>query len=199
MQNLNTYIELYGEDEVKRMMEISSPISLEVFLARLYFELGLIIQDLEAGRKERGEDGEDRLSIEIVACLKSAGYLAIKDPTHGGHVDIFVSPKRKPEFKWYAEAKIWGGVEYLEKGMTQLLSRYATGREKNLGFLVYFKEANLVAKMQKWKEFLEASDSVDASASKSVDEFTFCTAHHHDSGSLVEVRHMSVNIYWNPK
>lgn len=198
MHDLNKFLDLYGRSDFIRIMEITAPQTEGVFIRRLYEEIGVIIKTLESGRKERFDDSEDRLSVEIVNCLKSAGYISMKDPTQGGHVDILVEPKNNNKMKWYGEAKIWHGVEYLNKGINQLLSRYASGSEKNIGFLVYFKEGNMIAKMGDWFSYLIKQPDVDAGKSRVIDEKSFVTTHHHSTGTTIEVQHFSVNIHWNP-
>jgi hypothetical protein len=198
MHNLEHFTQLYGVHDFLRIIEIKAPKSEEVYIRRMYEELGLIIKMIEAGRKERSDDDEDRLSVEIVNCLNSAGYFCQKDPTHGGHVDFLVIPERNKNFKWYGEAKIWDGVTYLSKGISQLISRYASGREKNLGFLIYFKSDSLVSKMTGWLDHLKAGGQIDSSKTKEIDEFSFTTSHPHSSGTNIEIRHLAVNIHWNP-
>lgn len=198
ISDFQSFLDNYGADDFKRQIEISAPMNEEVFITRLYEEIEAIIKLIESAPKERSVDGEDRLSVELVSNLNSAGYFSIKDPTQGGHVDILVQPKKSRKFKWYGEAKIWNGVKYLNGGMDQLLSRYATGKEPNLGFLVYFKTDNLVHKMKEWKTHLNTRIEVDQSLNQDIDHFSFYTVHNHSAGSKIKIRHFSLNIYWNP-
>lgn len=198
MSDFQPFLQSYGENEFVRVTQIVAPVTEQIFLSRLYEELDAIISSIEASPKEHSNDSEDRLSIEIVNMLKSARYTATKDPTHGGHVDIYVEPK-SGKFKWYGEAKIWNGVNYLDGGMNQLLTRYASGKELNLGFLVYFKADNLVKKMSDWKEHLNSKLDVNKDLTEEINNFSFYTVHKHTTGSDIKVRHFSINIYWNPK
>ncbi|BBH12952.1 hypothetical protein [Chromobacterium haemolyticum] len=198
MSSFDDFARLYGEVPFRRTLEIIAPANYDTFVSRLYEELGCIIQNLESAPKERSKDLEDRLSLEIVNCLKSAGYISEKDPTHGGHVDILVYPVQKKDMKWYAEAKIWGGVEYLNGGMDQLLTRYASGRHPSLGFIVYFKNGEIIDSMSKWAVCLkDRSDFQEKDESE--DGFTFSTMHNHASGKNIMVRHFAVNLNWSPK
>ncbi|UDM18396.1 hypothetical protein [Vogesella sp. XCS3] len=194
--DLEDFLSLYGAVDLIRTMEIIAPETEEVFITRLYKELDEIIVSLEAGKKERSEDGEDRLSIEIVSCLQRSGYVAMKDPTQGGHVDMLVQPKQRSAMKWYGEAKIWDGVAYLQSGMDQLLDRYATGRQIYLGFLVYFKEQGIVTKMKKWFEHLSLLPKTYCCKCEPITDFSFSSTHPHSSGSKILVRHFSVNVEW---
>ena len=51
MHNLDTYIQLYGEVDFIRIVEITSPLTLDDFIRRLYQEIVLIIQNIESGRR----------------------------------------------------------------------------------------------------------------------------------------------------
>ncbi len=198
MHNLESFITAYGIDEFRRTMEIHAPETASIFIERLHTEIEAIVTELESARKERSNDSEDRLSVEIVNCLKSAGYFAEKDPTHGGHVDFLVSPKTKRAMKWYGEAKIWSSVGYLEGGIDQLLGRYASGRERFLGFFIYFKSRDIAGIMNRWLAHLNGLTSVIGGKSRVIDELSFITCHKHDAGTEIQVRHFAVNIYWNP-
>lgn len=189
----------YGEASLKRLFEIEGPVSHDVFVSRLYSELDKIISDLEAGRKERMKDGEDRLSLEIVTCLRAAGYHAVKDPTQGGHVDVLVSPKNKREYKWYGEAKIWHGIKSnIEPGLGQLLERYASGRDSHLGVLVYFQTAGACTHLKEWQEHLCTVRPLGAIGVTDIGPFVFDSDHDHASGARIKVRHFAVNVHWNP-
>ena len=100
--------------------------------------------------------------------------------------------------KWYGEAKIWNGVTYLQKGINQLLTRYASGREKNLGFLVYFRFPGMTGKMSEWLSHLNLQSDVDSHNSIITNEFIFSTTHLHSAGTKIEVKHFAINVHWNP-
>lgn len=198
--DLKKFTDLYGMSSLIRMMEIKAPKSEEVFIRRLYKELDEIIISVERGRKERCEDEENRLSSEIVNCLKSAGYHSENDPMQGGHVDFLVEPEQNRTLKWYGEAKIWHGPKYLNDGITQLLSRYASGRQGYLGFVVYFKTDDMVGKMSEWSSHLtKQADVLSIEDSTSTSKFSFCSTHKHSTGSQIKIQHLAVNVHWNPK
>lgn len=50
-ETLNDFIESYGCSDLMRLLEIQAPPSQEVFVRRLYKEIGDMIRDLEASRK----------------------------------------------------------------------------------------------------------------------------------------------------
>ncbi len=194
------FLALYGSNEFFRTMEINAPESEEIFIRRLYIELNEIISGLERNRKVRCKDEENRLSAEIVNCLTSVGYHSENDPMQGGHVDFLVEPKHKRTLKWYGEAKIWHGPKYLNDGITQLLSRYASGRQGYLGFVVYFKTDDMVGKMSEWSSHLtKQADVLSIEDSTSTSKFSFCSTHKHSTGSQIKIQHLAVNVHWNPK
>lgn len=198
-RDLDHFIELYGQSDLLRLAEILGPLTEDVFVNRLYMEIEKIVKTIEEGRKERSKDGENRLTLELVTSLRQTGYLADNDPTHGGHVDLLVRPKNKPEMKWYGEAKIWDGVEYLHGGITQLITRYASGRERRLGFLVYFRCDSLMSKMGDWQEHLEHDSETYKDDFFKIDDYSFVSSHQHSSGSKIFVRHFAININWKPE
>lgn len=194
--NVSEFAELYGYSELIRTMQIQAPVDHDAFISRLHQELGRIIQLIESGPKERAADGEDRLTMELVSCLTSAGYIAVKDPTQGGHVDVLVTPKQNQSMRWIGEAKIWNGVEYLHGGMEQLLTRYATGREKHLGFIIYIKKAKAAKLILKWRGYVKGLPVCYARSTECIDQFSFSSNHVHQSGIEVTVRHFGINIFW---
>lgn len=198
MANLDEFIELYGKADLLRVAEIKAPKDYDSFINRLYIEIGDVISGMESARKERTEDGEDRISVEIVQNMKARGYIAFKDPTHGGHVDIFVQPERKQEFTWFAEAKIWRGSIKLKGGLEQLLNRYASGRQKNIGLLVYFKCPELTIKLNEWRSFISDNGLCQFKNNNLINDFSFETTHKQQAGTEVVVRHMGINLCWSP-
>jgi hypothetical protein len=136
------YRRRYGDDELVRVVEIAHPSTGEIFVKRLYKELDAVIDEIERTASLRQKDGEDHITSDIVLGLRRAGYNATHDAYSKGHADIKVA---QDEFVWLGEAKIHDGYDYLLKGLKQLLSRYATGREKGSGLLVYIKGGNASA------------------------------------------------------
>ena len=196
---LDAFINLYGVDKFNRLMEVCAPLSQDVFVSRLYREIEEMVEALESARKERKDDSEDRLSSEIVLNLRARGYSAFKDPTQGGHVDIYVRAKDQDKFTWYAEAKIWNGPVYVEGGLGQLLQRYATGRHPDLGLFIYFKDRGIVNKLRDWSAHLELNRLEGLDKIYPVNDFCFDSTHFHASGADIKIRHFGVNVFWRPE
>lgn len=196
---LEEFEKSFSHEELRELFEVRSPKDYEIFIRRLYQTLEAILIKMEESPKERNHDSEDRISVEIVLALSRSGYVATKDPTQGGHVDIHVAPPKKPEMKWYGEAKIWDGPGSIEKGLTQLLSRYATGRQSQLGIFIYFQKKGVVTKLLDWQEHLRINRPQDLIQVTPITDFILESNHIHKSGAQITVRHFGVNLDWSPE
>lgn len=196
---LEHFVADFGTEYLLRKCEIQAPPNEATFIHRLYEALQEIVIDLESAPKERHKDDEDRISVEIVLALRGHGFSATKDTTQGGHVDIHVSAIRKPQMRWYGEAKIWKGPKYLRGGLNQLLLRYATGRQTDLGLLIYFQKPGIVTRLREWKRALHSSaNQIQLKHTNVLNNFTLESEHLHKSGATVRVRHIGINLDWSP-
>ncbi|MGX7885473.1 hypothetical protein ACWTWO_14015 [Enterobacter hormaechei] len=120
------------------------------FIMMLYKDIETILALLEKTASLRQNDGEDRLSIEIINILIGAGYLASHDQYINGHSDIVVSFN---SFTWIGEAKIHSSYDYLMEGFMQLCDRYSTGNEDDCegGLIFYIKGNNALEVVERWK------------------------------------------------
>ena len=120
----------------------------------------------------------------------------------GGHTDIAVKNLRG-EY-WVGEAKIHSSYPYLMTGWNQLSTRYIRGTPgfDHGAFLVYIRNQDCSAVVNKWKEDLQAlqlSGMLVAPCSVR-QQLGFYSEHdHQDSGRKVYVRHIGINLCWNPK
>jgi hypothetical protein len=196
---LGEYCRRYGEDDLIRTMEIRHPDSSQVFVKRLYKELSAIIDGLERTASLRQNDGEDRITIDIVSGLCQAGYRATHDEFSKGHTDITLT---QDSYKWLGEAKIHKDYAWLVEGLKQLLSRYATGRESGSGLLIYIKGSNAQAILDEWRRRLEASKECNLKSTENADmaEKLVFWSIHNQKGSGLEIRtkHLGVSLYHNP-
>lgn len=148
---IGNYCKQHGDADLVRVIEIRHPASGAVFVDRLYKELDTVIRDLEESSSVRQQDEEDRITVDIVAQLRRAGYDASHDTYTKGHVDIRVA---QDSFVWLGEGKIHRDYDWLFKGMNQLLGRYTTGREEGAGILIYIKGKNAKAVLEEWRKRL---------------------------------------------
>jgi hypothetical protein len=194
------YRRRYGDDELVRVVEIAHPSTGEIFVKRLYKELDAVIDEIERTAALRQKDGEDHITSDIVLGLRRAGYNATHDAYSKGHADIKVA---QDEFVWLGEAKIHDGYDYLLKGLKQLLSRYATGREKGSGLLVYIKGGNASAVLDEWRHRLEKGKECNLKGTEDADKaekLVFWSIHtHKGSGLEIRTKHLGVSLYFRPE
>ncbi|WP_052263623.1 hypothetical protein [Comamonas thiooxydans] len=176
--------------------------SYEQFVKVLYQDLDACIRFMEDDPKVRQEDGEDRLTTEIIGQLKSRGYSATHDELVGGHSDIVV--RYFDKYVWVAEAKIHSSYDYLGGGFDQLTTRYLRGTvNANEGaLLIYIRNADVAAVVKNWSTKLAERDLPDFSqdACPARGELGFYNTYkHHSSGLPVRIRHMGINLHWDPK
>jgi hypothetical protein len=196
---LGEYCRRYGEEDLIRTMEIRHPDSSDTFLKRLYKELNAIIDSLERTASFRQNDGEDRLTIDVVSSLRQAGYQATHDEYSKGHADISVT---QDSYKWLGEAKIHKDYAWLVEGLKQLQKRYATGREAGSGLLIYIKGSNAQAVLDEWRRRLEMSKECNLKSTEDTDKtekLAFWSIHNHEgSGLEVQTKHLGISLYHNP-
>lgn len=166
----------------------------------LYNDIDRIIYKMQENAELRHEDGEDRLTIDIVNMLNVMGYNASHDEKHGGHTDILI---KKQSFLWIGEAKKHSNYNYLWEGFQQLNTRYSTGddNQQEGGIIIYItnKDANSV--MIKWNEHLAEKKLPDYEANPCKKrKLTFLSTHQHEkSGLKFKVRHMPVLLHFEPQ
>ena len=170
------------------------------FIEILYEDIDEIIQDIQENPELRKDDGEDRLTIEILTNLNRLGYTVTHGTKIGGHTDLLVKYRA---YKWIGEAKIHDGNAYLWGGFMQLTERYSIGDDyqKDGGILIYLKKSDADKVMKSWKNYLDAQNLEDYEyhpCSKNSLYF-FSKYKHTKSGLLFTVRHMIVLLYFNPQ
>lgn len=167
------------------------------FTEQLYSDIDKVIYALQAGRHSLQDDGEDRLTEEILRSLKQLGYTATHDGKSGGHVDFSVA---LGEHCWMAEAKKDG--DYKE-GLLQLTTRYVqqSGNYAHdaaglLFYLVRTRDAKGV--LERWKSELTAQNITHRDCNTN----TLAIYSDHPlegSGTDLHVRTMVVALFHEPK
>ena len=141
---------------------------------------------------------EDGLSAALVGELSIVGLLRVTQQRHSnGHVDITIEREHStPALRKLGEAKIYDGIKRHVEGLTQLLKRYATGRDSGL-LIVYCQKKNIESKMQLLRDEMDAQRPLaqQGEAANHVLHWSFRTAHKHDSGAMVRVDHIGCNLY----
>jgi hypothetical protein len=198
MSNLDDLTRVLGEKGAKRFMQRNAPSSYDEFCESLYADLDTISYEMSEGRKYRGQDSEDRTSIDIVAQLRRLSYCATRESLHGGHVDVVVT---KNDFVWLGEAKIYGGPARLFGGFNQLTTRYASGHPNCFrgGMLIYFYEKNVEKKLKDWQQFLKKKVVGVELRDCEKNRAAFFSNHQLDSGYGYEVRHIPFFFHFDPQ
>jgi len=196
---IGEYCRRYGDEDLLRTIEIHHPPTGEAFIERLYKELGAVICDIERSAPLRQNDGEDRITIDVITSLRRAGYNATHDAYSKGHADITVT---QDSYRWLGEAKLHGSYDWLLKGLKQLLGRYTTGREAGSGLLVYMKGGNARAVLDEWRCRLEMGNECNLKSTEDADKtekLAFWSIHTHEgSGLEIRTKHLGVALYHNP-
>ncbi|WMU74628.1 hypothetical protein OQ483_09605 [Enterobacter bugandensis] len=170
------------------------------FIMMLYKDIEFILALIEKTASLRQDDGEDRLSIEIINILIGAGYLASHDQYINGHSDIVVSFN---SFTWIGEAKIHSSYDYLMEGFMQLCDRYSTGNEDDCegGLIFYIKGNNALEVVERWKADLITRNVPELKTfnCNNRKNLSFYSTHTHSkSGLPYKVRHFGVILGFNP-
>lgn len=198
ISNIENIILRHGEEGLMRYLEIIAPSDADIFISRLYQELGNIVQNLEETAQHRQNDSEDRITSDIVLLLRQSGYDATHDTDSRGHVDIRV---KNNTFIWLGEAKIHRDYDWLFQGLRQLHTRYSTGREDGSGILIYIKGANAKKVMDEWREKLEAGGECNLkSTNDGSEKLTFWSIHQHEGSGLdIFTKHIGVSLFYKPQ
>ncbi len=172
------------------------------FTEVLYADMDVIFRDLEQNREERQNDSEDRLTVEIMVCLRQLGYLAEHDAKSGGHVDLTVAHSLN-SFRWLGEAKNFKSVSDLREGFLQLTTRYSVGdpSEDQGGLFAYLRRPDAKTNMDQWRNEIKSLGLKDLKFEDcpSRGPITFYTSHiHESSGVPYRVRHMCLMLHFNP-
>lgn len=176
---------------------ISTSGTYDEFIHQLYLDIDEQIFDMQAGRELRQNDGEDRLSADILCGLRRHGYLAAPDTKTGGHVDLSVA---LGSFSWIGEAKKDGNFQ---EGFLQLTSRYvpASGNySHNQGGLIFYlvQSHDARGKLDSWRDSLEETGLACVDCQQNA--LAFYSNHKLEgSGTNFKIRTMGVTLFHQPK
>lgn len=159
------------------------------------------IRNIEENPSVKNKDeSEDSLTDRITSQLKILGYIATHDAFIGGHVDISVTNKG---YTWLGEAKKHSSYDWLEKGYSQLTTRYLRGTSScnQGGIIIYVFNINCKKIIETWKEKLKKLEYEDFELKDCPldPEFAFYTTHTHQSGVKLNIRHKAVHLFFQPE
>lgn len=198
---------LYGLNEhLDRLIEhVAANDSADSFADAVERDIERVISGMETGAKVREDDGEDRLTDEIVLCLRQMGYKAERDADQNGNSDVSVRSKGD-EFLWIGEAKIHNGYDYLWEGFLQLTTRYSSGTVGNCrgGMIIYIRNLDARSVITNWAADLGARKFEDGNGvvctPDSANPLRLTTTHRHKkSGIDYVVRHFGVVLHVGPE
>lgn len=195
-----------GDPKLKKLIRISTANTYEKFVNCIHDEIDECYSFLSRNKNLYKDFSEDQLTGIIVDKLRE-NFIAHHDASINGHVDFSVE---KNNFLWLGEAKIYKGPAYMLEGFYQLNTRYATGEHSAScgGILIYKKiKKKVTLIMAEWEETLTKQSSIDPEnltnlTFTSCEKSKFCTfsTHEHPSvGSDLKVRHMPLDLYFEPQ
>lgn len=202
LAELMDFGELFGMPGMANQIKRLTASNYEQFVSTLNDDIDDIIGRIQENPELREDDGEDRLTIDIVDMLKTLGYDADHERKIGGHTDISVRGKKN--FLWIGEAKIHGAYDYLYSGFQQLCSRYSTGDHNQDcgGLIIYIRNQNAANVVQEWRERFQESGLYDLKISDCSrrPDLAFRSSHKHDrAGRNFHVRHIGVILNFTPR
>lgn len=195
--------EVLGITGLRNAIRRNTAATYQEFLDTFYADLGQVLSIFQENPELRKDDGEDRLTIEIISMLRIMGYAASHDSKIGGHSDIVV--RGRLNFLWIGEAKIHrSGYDYIFKGFQQLCTRYSTGdvNQDAGGLIVYVKRKHSTAILKAWRKHLAKAKLPGYVATDGVTrkQFEFDTKHIHErTKTPFFVRHIVVSLYFDPQ
>jgi hypothetical protein len=142
--------------------------------------------------------GEEQISAVFVAYLTRPGLRALQEAHSNGHVDITIEAERIPPIRRrLGEAKIHDGPTYHVRGLEQLVSRYASGRE-GMGVVIEYvtkpKIKDLVTKIRAHLDSTKPCSQESESKDHRI-RWAFTTDHQHSSGESFRVLHLNCNLH----
>src|SRR5262249_3540551 len=138
-------------------------------------------------------------TLFVLALNNTRALVATREENSNGHVDItFHMDLCKPPRTALGEAKILRSYDWHEQGLTQLISRYSTGRESRGLILVYVKKANIKSHIDSLRT--ELDKKLPCSQTNKCDlhpsaQWSFVSRHQHSSGEQLEVWHLGCNLH----
>lgn len=200
---LKLFAEQFGLSGVAGSIRRATASTYEQFTETLYSDLNDVVLSFQENPELRRNDGEDRLTIEIVNVLRGMGYNAGHETKIGGHTDLSV--RGKNNYLWIGEAKIHSSYDYLFQGFQQLCTRYATGdvNQDSGGLIIYItKNKNSSKVITTWKERLSGYglDGLEINSCPKRPGFEFDSTHILErTGTPFKVKHIGVSLFFDPQ
>ena len=193
-------------DEIVDALKRKAPEYLDLVTAKTEAEfnaafdhlLELAVRRLEASKSDYVTLGENALNRTLAGFVNCPGLTVTAETHTNGHVDLtFSAVHSSPIWTKLGEAKLYDGPAYHIKGLEQLLTRYATGRDSTGLMVCYVRVENIAAKLQSIREKMDLNRPVVQTAATydGNKKWTFRSEHKHSSGEVIDVSHVGVNLY----
>jgi hypothetical protein len=157
------------------------------------------VMRLEANSKNFAGLDETGLSGVFAASIEMPGLTVTQEAHSNGHVDIIIQADHcSPARKRLCEAKIYDGPEYHISGLKQLLERYTTGREGRGIVLSYVRKKGISGFVTSIRERMD--DKLPCGQTGNTKDhplkWSFKSSHNHSCGDVLDVCHVSCNLYF---
>jgi len=197
--SISELVQLHGEKDFQRLIDVRWPHSHEAFITQLYEILDQVIRRVEDDADVHYTADEETISRSVVRQLQQAGYLASAETHVRGHVDITVNSADGTRC-WLGESKIHRKYDDLTQALLQLISRYATGRDPDGGLLILVQNKGCDKVVTRWRKHLKTVRAEGLlRIEQDVTRRCFRSLHEHDSGAEYCVRHMGIHLYYAPR
>lgn len=155
------------------------------------------LQQMEGMARQYSALCELGLSGTLALLLQAAGLDAASEPYHNGHVDVLVRQPAKRHFVMLGECKIYRGYKHHLEGCTQIMKRYASGREARTFSLDFFQQPEMYAKLIELREGFDANRPLDEDGGPEDHRIkgAFLTRHKHFTATIVEILHLGCNVF----
>ncbi|BBL58854.1 hypothetical protein [Methylomonas koyamae] len=180
--------------ELRRLYEARGAEDFDDFLD-LHF--ARCIQRMEAEAHHLAGDSEEKLSAFLAAALSMPGLSVVREAYSNGRVDLTIrSESLLSAEQRLAEAKIYDGPVYHAQAITQLISRYSTGRQPSGYVIEYVKKpgiADIVMRLRSQAD-AELPECQEGLTSDHDMRWAYVSRHRHSSEELLRVVHININL-----
>jgi hypothetical protein len=156
------------------------------------------VEIMEAEAHHLKTDSEEKLSAFLAATLQHPGLKVYREGYSNGRVDLTIQQEVPiGGHTRLAEAKIYNGPSYHTKAMTQLISRYSTGRQQTGYVIEYFKKSGiqkLVAELRSAADSKLPLEQTGPTEDHSM-KWAYKSNHRHSSKATLRVVHVNVNLH----
>ncbi|HIF6108288.1 TPA: hypothetical protein ACX3HW_001912 [Vibrio parahaemolyticus] len=189
-------------DNAIRDLQRSKPLDYDSLVESISRDIENCISATEQGKHLHHSTSEDGFTHELKVQLEKHYSFVAPEVEQGGHCDLYIQQQGKDGivYRWFAEAKLWGGVTYCSGALNQALGSYATGNQyaNKAAIILYMrKRESSTSLMSKWEKHL--IDNNFTVKDKSKNGLRLTTDHQlQGDGPQFQLRHYGVSVYHKP-